>query len=197
MNTKYLTAKSKLTASLCAGIALSSLLVTSASAQDLAGKLGNVTIVSVDRMSLTNNGSDYVVAVDITFQNLNADPLRFRNADLNVTLKTVRADGASELVDLGLSHLGAVVLPSGSTNAPGTVTTTANIVMGSASDATNLKLVQLFNAVGDPGNKMALLLKGASALDLKLPNGWVGEADKRFEVDLAFKPTLQRNVLLN
>jgi hypothetical protein len=197
MNTKHLNTKSNLAASLCAGIAMGALLLNSANAQDLPAKLGNVSIVSLDRMSLTNNGSDYLVAVDITFQNLNAEPLRFRNADLDVTLQTVRPNGTNELVNLGLSHIGAVALPSGSTNAPGTVSTTANIMVGPASDATNMKLVQLFNAVGDPGNKVSLLLKGASALDLKLPNGWVGETDKRFEVDLTFKPTLQRNVLLN
>ncbi len=187
----------KMTAALCAGIALSSLLLNPAAAQDLPTKLGNVSLVSVDRMSLTNNGTDYQVAVDITFQNLNAEPLRFRNADLDISLKTIRPDGTSETVDLGPSHLAEVAVPSGSTNAPGSVIATANILMGPTTEATGVRLVQLFNALGDPGNKVSLLLKGASALDLKLPNGWLGEENKRFEVDLTFKPTLQRNVLLN
>jgi hypothetical protein len=189
--------KSRIAASLLAGIALTSVLLNSASAQDLPTKLGNVSIVSVDRMSLTNNGTDYLVAVDVTFQNLNAEPLRFRNADLDVTLMSGRPDGTHEQVDLGLSHLAEVVLPIGSTNAPGTVTATANIAMGPTNEVTTAKLLQLFNAVGNPGNQVSLLLKGSSGLDLKLPNGWYTEQGKRFEVDLTFKPTLQRNVLLN
>jgi hypothetical protein len=187
----------KMAASICAGIALSSLLLNPAAAQDLTSKLGSVSLVSVDRMSLTNNGSAYVVAVDITFQNLNADPLRFRKADLEVSISSVRPDGTSELVDLGPSHLTEVVVPGGTANAPGTVIATANILMGSTNDATTVKLLQLFNAVGDPADKVSLLLKGASAIDVKLTSGWLGEENRRFEVDLAFKPTLQRNVLLN
>jgi hypothetical protein len=187
--------KTKMT--LCAGLALASLFLNTATAQDLTAKLGNVSIVSVDRMSLTNNGTAYLVAVDITLQNLNPEPLKFRNADLDVTLKSVRPDGTNEQVDLGLSHLDEVVLPSGSTNKPGTVSATANILMGPTNDATNVKLVQLFNAVADPSNKVTLILNGSSALGLKLPNGWVSEQGKRFEVELTFKPTLQRNVLLN
>ncbi len=186
----------KMTASLVAGIALSSLLLNSAAAQDLTAKLGNVSLVSVDRMSLTNNGSAYWVAVDITFQNLNADPLRFRNADLEVSISSVRPDGTSEQIDLGPSHLDKVVVPGGTTNAPGTVIATANILMGPTNDATTARLVQLFNGVGDPGNKVSLLLKGASALDLKHPAGWIGDGN-RLQVDLTFTPTLQRNVLLN
>jgi hypothetical protein len=50
--------------------------------------------------------------------------------------------------------------------------------------------------VGNPGNKVSLLLQGRSALDLPLPTGWVGE-DNRLLVDLTFKPSIQRNVLLN
>jgi hypothetical protein len=184
----------KMTCSLCAGIALSSLLLTNATAQDLSTKLGNVSIVSVDRMALTNNGSAYWVAVDLTFQNLNPDRLRLRDSDLDLSLNNVRPDGITEQVDLGPSHLAEVVLP-GSTNAPGTVTATANIQMGPTNDQTTAKLVQLFNAVGDHSNKVSLLLKGDSTLDLPLPWGWV-EA-KRLHVDLTFKPKLQPNVVLN
>jgi hypothetical protein len=189
--------QSKIVSTLCAGLALASLFLNTASAQDMAAKLGNVSIVSVDRMVLTNTGSAYQVAVDITFQNQNADPLRFRNADLEVSLKTAHSDGTSELVDLGPSHIAEVVLPGGSAATPGAVTSTATVMLGSTNDATYAKLVQLFNAVGDPTNKPSLLLSGSSELNLKLPNGWVGQLGQRFQVDLTFTPTLQRKVLLN
>jgi len=186
----------KMIASLCAGIALSYLLLNNATAQDLSSKLSNVSLVSVDRMVLTNNGSAYLVAVDLTFQNLNPSGLRFRNGDLNVSLKTVRPDGSSGQVCLGPSHLDTVVLPGGSTNSPGTVSATANIQMGPVNDETTARLVQLFNAVSDPGNKVSLLLQGTSLVDLPVTPGWVGNNTPLY-VDLAFKPALQRNVLLN
>jgi hypothetical protein len=190
-------AKTKIASSICAGFALASLLLSSASAQDLPTKLGSVSIVSLDRMALTNTGSAYLLAVDITFQNLNSESLKFRAADLEVILKSIHADGTTNLVDLGLSHLSEVVIPGGSAAHPGTVSATANVVLGPTNEATNVKLVQLFNAVGDPANNTAMLLNGSSELGLKLPNGWLFEQGKRLEVELTFSPTLQRKVLLN
>ena len=187
----------KITSSVCAGFAMASLFLTSASAQDLTAKLGNVSIVSVDRMSLTNTGSAYQLAVDITFRNNNSEPIRFRNADLEVTLNTLPPGGTNEVLDLGLSHLDEVVLPGLTENHAGTITSTATIPLGSVDEATHAKLVKLFNSMSDPGNKVSLLLSGSSALDLKLPNGFVGEVGRRFEVDLTFNPSLQRKVLLN
>ena len=77
------------------------------------------------------------------------------------------------------------------------MTATAHVDLGLVSDPTNAKLVQLFNAVSDPTNSVSLLLHGTSELGLKLPNGWIYEGNKRYEVDLTFVPTIQRNVLFN
>jgi hypothetical protein len=179
-----------MTASLCAGIVLSSLLLNTATAQDLTTKLGSISVVSIDRMSLTNNGSAYMVVVEITFKNQNADPIRFRNANFDVSLNSLHPDGTNELVHLGPSKLAEVVLPIGSTNA------TFNIQMGPTNDGTTARLLQLFNAVGDPSNKVSLLLQGSSALDLKNLYGWIGD-DKLWHVDLTFNPNIQRPVLFN
>ena len=97
----------KLNTTLCAGIALASLFLNAASAQDLTSKLANLSIVSVDRMALTNTGSAYLLAVDITFENLNAEAYKFRNANLEVTLKSEHPDGTNTIttqVDLGNSQ---------------------------------------------------------------------------------------------
>jgi hypothetical protein len=189
--------KSKIASSLCAGYALVSLLGSAACAQDVTAKLGNVNAVSLDKMVLTNNGAAYIVTVGITFQNNNAESIKFRNANLEVSLKSERPDGTNEVVDLGPAQMDEIVLPGGSAKAPGTVSASANIVLGSTNEATNVKLVKLFNAVGDPGNKMTLMLNGFSELGLQLSHGWVYEVGKRFEVELSFTPTIQRTVLLN
>jgi len=190
----------KLTTTLCAGIALAALAFNSASAQDLTSQLANLSIVSVDRMALTNSGSAYALAVDITFQNLNAESFKFRNADLDVTLKSEHPDGTNTIttqVDLGNTLLGEVVLPTGSSTHPGIVTATAHVALGPVGDATNGKLLPLFNAMSDPTNKVSLLLHGASELGVQLPHGWMFEQNKHFEVDLSFVPSIQRSVLLN
>ena len=90
-----------------------------------------------------------------------------------------------------------MILPSGSTAHPGTVTATAHVELGPVGDPTNVKLLQLFNAMSDPTNKVSLLLQGSSALGVQLPHGWMFEQNKRFEVDLSFVPSIQRSVLLN
>jgi hypothetical protein len=190
----------KLTITLGAGIALASQFLNTATAQDLTSKLANVSIVSVDRMSLTNTGPAYALAVDITFQNLNAESFKFRSADLAATLRSEHPEGTNIVtvqVGLGNSHLNDLVLPAGSAAHPGTVMATAYVELGPTGDPTNAKLLQLFNAVSDPTNSVSLLLHGSSELGLKLPHGWMFEQGKRFEVDLSFMPTIQRSVLLN
>jgi hypothetical protein len=168
-----MTAKSKILSSICAGLALASTLLSPANAQDVAAKFANVSIVSVDRMSLSNSGVAFWVAVDITLKNANPESIKFRRADLEVSIKSAHPDAVVETVDLGPSHLLEIVIPGGSVTNPGTVRVTANVLLGPATDGTVVKLVQLFNAIGDPGNNVSLLLHGSSEVGVSLPNGWV------------------------
>jgi hypothetical protein len=99
-------------------------------------------------------------------------------------------------IELGTTTMAEVEIPGGTNKKPGEASAVSRVVIGPSGDMSTMKLlVRLSSVLGDPTTKMSMLLQGSAELGVKLPNGWVFEKGKKYEVDLRFHPAVERKVL--
>lgn len=117
--------------------------------------------------------------------------------------KVTEADRKTEdrvdIIDLGITSFEEVEIPGATKkDGPGTATTVSKVDLGPSKEvATMARLVRLSSLLGNPQTRLAMLLKGTAEIGVRLPNGWVFEHGKKYEVDLRFTPSVERKVLLN
>lgn len=167
--------------------------------------LSNLSILSISKMQVAVADNNYVLKATVSFANRNKEAGKLLNCKFQAFIDTKR--GAEAVVlPVGDGAIAELVVPGGSvqeakkkkeaaTIKPGLVDYEVTVALGPKNDVTFAKLVDIWNVVGDPQAPMSMMLKGQSELAKQLPNGWVSEEGKRYNVQLGYKPTVQREVL--
>jgi hypothetical protein len=157
--------------------------------------LGNIDMVSINKMQVTETENAYVLEVEITFQNKNPDAVKLRNGVFQTLIET-KEKGQDAKIDIGNTTMDEVEVPGAANKkTPGTVTKQTRVMLGPKNDATVAKLLRLWNVMGNPAAPMVMVLKGTAEVGVKLPKGWVFEQGNTYEMELRFLPTVQRKVL--
>lgn len=187
MNTKYNSARA------WAAAALIAMAITLTAAD--TDTMGKIDMISVNKMQVVETENAYLLEVDITFQNKNADAVKLRSGSFRGTIET-KQQKQDVKIDIGDTTIDELEIPGASNRkSAGTAVKGVSIMLGPKDHESTAKMVRLWNVLGDPSAPMILVLKGTAEVGVKLPKGWVFEQGKSYELELRFVPAVQRRVL--
>jgi hypothetical protein len=171
------------------------LCATSCLAASDVDSVSKISIASVNKVQVIETDSEYLLQVDIAFENKNPEAIKLRNAKFHSIIES-KGKSTDLTIDIGDTTIDELEIPGAANKkTPGQVVKTVTITLGSKNQDSVSKMIKLWNILGNPTAPMTLVLKGSSEFGTKLPNGWVFEQGKTYEVELRFVPTVQRRVL--
>jgi hypothetical protein len=159
---------------------------------DVQKTLSNLDVSAIKKMQVVQTSTDYTLDVVLILTNAKAEALRFRNGQAEVSFDRPN----KEPMIIGQTVLSDQIAPGKKGDQSGTAVLELSIYMGPKDHDTMAKLIEVFNIVGDPVRPLKMSIQGKSEVGLQLPRGWFFEQGKKFEVELAFTPAIQREILL-
>ncbi len=154
--------------------------------------LGSLDVYGIKKLQITSSATGYSMMLLATFTNANAEAVRLRNGDFEVTFD--KPEGGE--IRIGQTRLTDQVVPGKTGDRPGQSDVTLNVSVGPQSQTTMEKILDAINIIGNPSVPLRIGIKGRAEVGLQLPRGWIYEQGKKFEVDLGFTPAIQREFLL-
>ncbi len=159
---------------------------------DPSKTLGNLDLNAIKKLRILTGAKDYTMSLTTSIINKNAETLRLRNGEFEVTFD--RQGGGKMLV--GHTRVADQVVPGKSGETPGQADMPLSVLVGPLAQPTVDRLMEAINIIGDPAAPLRITVKGTAEVGMQLPRGWVYEQGRRFEVELVFTPAFQRDFVL-
>lgn len=165
------------------------LLVGQVSAQ--MNEIAQMNIKAIKKMNFVDGGKNINLTNTIVFANAATTEIKLRNPEFKISLKS---DVGSILI--GTGTVPEILFPAATAEQPeAEVTQEITVTVGPKDEDTIMRLITLFNALGDPEAEFTLLLEGTTEVGVKNDKGWVYQ--KGISVEFEFEPSIQREVLFN
>jgi hypothetical protein len=160
---------------------------------DTQKTLGNLDITAIQKMQVEKSGTGFTLRVVTILSNDNAESLRLRNGEFEVSFD--RGPKLPPIV-IGRTALTSQDFPGKKGDQGGTGAMELVVAVGPNNPETLDRILAMYNIVGDPESNLKMVVKGRAEVGLQLPRGWVFEQGRKVELELNFSPQVQRIILL-
>ena len=160
---------------------------------DTQKTLSNLDITAIQKMQVEKTVTGYTLRVITILSNENAESLRLRNGEFEVSFD--RGPKLTPIV-LGRTAVASQDFPGKKGDKDGTGAMELVVAVGPKNDETLDRILAMYNIVGDPDSNLKMVVKGKAEIGLQLPRGWVFEQGRKVELELNFSPQVQRIILL-
>lgn len=150
-----------------------------------AAELQKLDIKAVKSMQVYQDREGFKTRVVVIISNDNATQVRLRNTRFRVQLRNEL--DMSEPLHLGVARKQEILLDQARN------LVTLDVEVGPKNDESMGRIMQLFNLIGNPDNKIGMLLDGDGEAGVKGDRGWIDQTG--LKANLQFKPQVQRQVL--
>jgi hypothetical protein len=148
-------------------------------------ELQKLDIKAVKSLQVFQDREGFKTRVVLVISNDNASQVRLRNTKFRVQLRNELDMG--DPIHLGVARKAEIVLDQARN------LVTLDVEVGPKNDDSIGRLIQMFNLIGNPENRIGMLLDGEGEAGVKGDRGWIDQTG--LKANLQFKPQVQREVL--
>lgn len=157
-------------------------------------QVNKLDIQAIKKMQIYERNNMWYAVTTMIFVNAAETEIKLRNAEFNASL-----DSDYGIIKLGKTYLKemnmAPAMVEDGKMVPAEIPKEIVVEVGPDCPDTTIRLIKLFNVMGDPAVNFKMLLKGTSEVGLRGKRGWIYQ--KGISVDFTFNPTIQREVLFD
>ena len=171
-------------------------------AQSDIEKIGQIKMVSINKLQIVANNDEYLANITVTFINNSTNAIKLKDGRFDTSLASTNSQ-----IDAGPAVLSELVIPAarpgagggffghGTAATPGLVEQVISVDLGARNPETMEKIIKLVNLMGDTSADMNMNLKGTTQIGVQINDGWVFRGNDSYTVELKFVPTVKREVL--
>lgn len=151
--------------------------------------IDKIEIIAIKSLHLSQEGGNYYLDIVTTMRNSNEKTIKLRENNFVVFLGEDEEKGLM----LGKAEPGEIILESKIDPASSNTDVKFSVDFGSNEKEVFSKLAYITNTIGNPQNNIRISIDGSCSIGTEAKKGWFYQSG--FEMELTFKPKIQREVL--
>jgi hypothetical protein len=158
--------------------------------------ISSVDVAAIKKIQVEKGLQGYAMRVTIVLSNENAEALRFRNAEFELSFERGKNEKGVQLPPIVLGRASVADQTILGKKDGGASAMELDVLVGPKTEETIDRLTAVYNIIGDPIAMVKMIVKGKAEVGLQLPKGWIFEQGRRLELELIFTPQVQREILM-